>query len=408
MTPTLFSQSRHLLALALILGLTSSSFAQQRSGGGNSNRRSSSSSSSRNYPSSGEIGDAYFSIDPESRRVVTIADEDTTKYISQVLSNLDMPKPQVLIKVVFLEVNHTKSLDLGVEGQFTRNLGNTWTDGITTNFSGGTVGSTNNVVSSIMPALKNMTMGGGTSYGFPTADPSGVYTVMGQDYTVTLHAIAQAGNAKILSRPSILARNNQPATITVGQSVPLITNVRYDTFGNAINSVTYKDVGVILKVTPFITSDGMVEMIVQPEISSIDKTTTVPISAGVSAPVINIRSADTVAVTPDGQTVVIGGLMSNLKASIDTKIPLLGDIPILGALFKRKQTSDSQTELVIFLTPHIVQAPSQLAALSNKERSKSEGIKSFTDEDLSRYLEDIPSKEMGNGATSKPKNAPKK
>ena len=378
-------------AIAMLLCLAISADAQQRSG--NASRRSgSTSSASRNYPSSGEIGDAYFSIDPESRRVVTIADEETTKYISQVLSNLDIPKPQVLIKVVFMEVNHTKSLDLGVEGQFTRNLGNSWTDGITTNFSGGTVGNTNNIVSSIVPALRNMTMGGGTSYPFPTSGASGLYTVMGQDYTVTLHAIAQAGNAKILSRPSILARNNQPATITVGQSVPLITNVRYDTFGNAINSVSYRNVGVILKVTPFITSDGMVEMIVQPEISSIDATMTVPISTGVSAPVIDVRSADTVAVTPDGQTVVIGGLISNVKAVIDTKIPLLGDIPILGMFFKRKQTSDNQNELIIFLTPHIVQAPSQLAAVSNKERSKSLGLKSFTDEDLNRYLEDIPNK----------------
>ena len=90
---------------------------------------------------------------------------------------------------------------------------------------------------------------------------------------VTLHAIAQAGNAKVLSRPSILARNNQPATITVGQSVPLITGVRYDNFGNAINSITYQDVGVILRVTPFITGDGLVEMIVSPEISRLDPTT---------------------------------------------------------------------------------------------------------------------------------------
>ena len=84
-----------------------------------------------------------------------------------------------------------------------------------------------------------------------------------------------------------MARNNQPATITVGQSVPLITNVRFDTFGNAINSVTYQSVGIILKVTPFITPDGMVEMILAPETSDLvqDRSQWVPISSGTSGTV---------------------------------------------------------------------------------------------------------------------------
>src|SRR5205814_4698876 len=99
--------------------------------------------------------------------------------------------------------------------------------------------------------------------------PAGLYQIFSEDYTVTVRAIAAAGKAKVLSRPSVVARNNQPATITVGQSVPLITNVRFDTFGNAINSVTYQSVGIILRVTPFITSDGMVEMILSTENSDL-------------------------------------------------------------------------------------------------------------------------------------------
>ena len=214
----------------------------------------------------------------------------------------------------------------------------------------------------------------------PSPAGNGLYQILGQDYMVTIHAIAQAGKAKVLSRPSILARNNQPATITVGQSVPLITGVRYDTFGNAINSITYTDVGVILKVTPFITGDGMVQMIVSPEISRIDPTLSIPISATangttVNAPVIDIRSADTVVVTPDGQTVVIGGLMQTTKGDIVTKIPLLGDIPLLGNLFKRKQKTESKSELIIFLTPHIVGVPSELAALTAKQRERSDAAK---------------------------------
>jgi len=216
--------------------------------------------------------------------------------------------------------------------------------------------------------------------------------VIGNDYQATLRAIATAGKTEVLSRPSILARNNQPAVITVGQSVPLITNVRYDNFGNAINSVSYEDVGIILRVTPFIANDGQVEMIVSPEISSLTDQT-VTIANGVSVPVIAKRSADTVVVTPDGQPVIIGGLMQNNKTGTDYKIPLLGDIPLLGNLFKRRTKSNSKTELLIFLTPHIVQSPAQLAALSERERAASVlPAKAFSEQELDQFLNELPKK----------------
>ena len=149
---------------------------------------------------------------------------------------------------------------------------------------------------------------------------AGLYQIVGQDYQATLRAIATAGKLEVLSRPSVLARNNQQAYITVGQQVPLITNVRYDNFGNQINGVSYQNVGIILRVTPFITSESMVEMIVSPEISNLSDQT-VPVAAGVSAPVINSRAADTVVLTPDGQPVVIGGLMSNSRTQSESKFP---------------------------------------------------------------------------------------
>jgi general secretion pathway protein D len=173
-----------------------------------------------------------------------------------------------------------------------------------------------------------------------------------------------------------------------------VTSVSYNGLnGTPINAYSYHDVGVILQVTPFITADGLVEMIVAPQISSLDPTTSITVSSGVTAPVIDVRSANTVAVTADGQTVIIGGLMSNTKSVADTKIPLLGDIPVLGNLFKRKQKSDSKTELLIFLTPHIVQNPTELAALSARERTKSDALNEFPEKDLNKFLDSLPAKE---------------
>ncbi len=360
--------------------------------GGQGGATRSRSANTRQYPNNTTVGDAVISIDPETRSLVVIADEETSQHISQVVSNLDRPKPQVLIKVVFLEVAHNDGMDLGIEGGWSKWIGNSTTGAVSQSFGLSGIGSaagTNSPVNIFGQPLQGFA---GTPSG------GGLYQLFATDYQVTLHAVAASGKAKILSRPSIVARNNQPATITVGQSVPLITGVRYDNYGNVINTVSYQDVGIILQVTPFITSEGMVEMIVSPQTSDLaDRSQWVPISSGsqgtISAPVINSRAADTVVVTPDGQTVIIGGLMSNTKNEVESKIPWLGDIPYLGALFRRRVTTDQKTELLIFLTPYLVQTPTELAALSTHEREKSDGPKAFTEKELNKYLETIPYKE---------------
>jgi type II secretory pathway component GspD/PulD (secretin) len=291
----------------------------------------------------------------------------------------------VLIKVVFLEVDHNNARDIGIEGGMARPVsGNTKMDGA--NAFG---------LAGLNSITTNLNVFGQPIQSFAAAAPmtapgAGLYQLAGSDFQVTLRAIAQSGKTRVLSRPTILARNNQPATITVGQSVPLINSVRYDNYGNAINSISYQDVGVILQVTPFITADNLVEMILTPQISSIDQTLSIPISATVSAPVIDVRKADTVAVTPDGETVIIGGLMQNTKSANETKIPFLGDIPWLGNLFKRQNKSDANTELVIFLTPHIIQHPSELVKLSAREAIGAQAPKSLTDRELEVWLSGIP------------------
>lgn len=359
---------------------------------------------SRQYPASGTIPDAYFSIDPETRRVVVIAPEEAMPYVMQVLTNLDRPKPQVLIKVVFIEVSRANSLDFGVEGG--------WTKGVGTSAGNPTTANGANVfgLGGLNSAASNLTL---NALGQPISSfqstastvangNAGLFQLLNKDYQVTVRAIAQAGNVKVLSRPSILARNNQPAQIVVGQQVPLITSVSYNGLnGTPINAFTYQNVGVILNVTPFITSDGLVEMIVSPTVSSIDPTTSVPISQGVTAPVIDTRSANTVVMTPDGQPVVLGGLMQSSKNLTDTKIPVLGDIPLLGNLFKRKQKSDLQSELIIFLTPHIIQAPTQMAGLSASERAKSSAVNSMPEAELNRFIDTLPAAAPNNGTAPK-------
>jgi general secretion pathway protein D len=372
-----------MLALGWCLGAAICAPAQQ--GAANRNTAGAAranTAGSRQNSANTSVGEAIITSDPETRRLIIVTDDETSQYINEVIQNLDRPKPQVLIKVVFMEVTHSDGSDIGIEGGFTG------TDNKLTGNAADVFGlSALNQVATNVPVNS---LGQPTQSFIPTPPGAGLYQIIGQDYQVTLRAIATAGKAKILSRPSILARNSQPATILVGQSVPLITSVSYNSFGNPINSFSYTDVGIILRVTPFITTDNMVEMILAPEISSISKTESVPVSIGVTAPVIDKRSADTVVVTPDGQTVIIGGLIANQKTESVSKIPFLGDIPYLGLAFRSTSKRDVKTELLIFLTPRIVQAPAQLAAVSATEKNQSGVEKAFTEEELNKFLNELP------------------
>lgn len=325
-------------------------------GGGGASR-----STSGTYPRSTDVGEAVISVNPETRQIIVVSDDETQDQIQNVILNLDRPKPQVLIKVVFVQVSRGDELDLGVQGSYTHNPNSTTTGKGSTDF--------------------------GLTDAAAVAAGGGVYSIVGKDFSAVIRALAINGKTEILSRPSILARNNQKATIVVGQNVPLVTGTRFDTVNGQINTITYRDIGIILRVTPFISSDGMVEMIVQPEISSLSDQT-VDIGGGAKAPVIDTRSADTVVVTPDGQTVAIGGLIGTQKISKVSKVPLLGDIPWLGYAFKRTEKRDVKTELLIFLTPYVIQHPSDLANMTADEKSRLQyAPKVFGEKEMNRFLD---------------------
>ena len=310
----------------------------------------------RQYFNNTMLGDALIEIDPETRSLIIITDEETNVHIDQVIQQLDRPKPQVLIKVVCVEVTHRDELDIGIEGSL----------GYTQETRDGELQS--NYGSLFSATLRSQ----------------GGFQLLDSDFSVTARALAEAGNFEVLSRPSILARNNQEAIITVGQEVPFIRNPTISNTGQQTFPVEYEDIGIILRVTPFITSDGLVEMIVAPEISTISDET-IPIN-NIDYPVYAKRSAETVVVTGNGQTVVIGGLMERNKRETIRKVPLLGDIPLLGWAFRRKVKEDTKTELLIFLTPYVVNQPEELEQLTREETNQTE-FNPIPDEPLEKYID---------------------
>ena len=311
----------------------------------------------RQYRSNTMLGDATIEVDPESRSLVIVTDEATHADMLKVIDNLDHPKPQVLIKVVFVEVTLDKNLDVGLEGAYSFKVG-----------SGNTSLTTGSSSSIINTATVQ------SLFGLAQKSNGTVAAVTASNWSATLHALEGHGNLKVLSRPSIMARNNQEAVIVVGQEVPFITNSQITDLGATINTIQYRDVGIILRVTPFINSNKTIEMIVSPEISKISDQT-VPISSSVNAAVIDKRSAETVVVTPDATTVVIGGMMQKQEQTNVDKVPLLGSIPVLGLPFRHTVKSTVKTELLIFLTPYIVDGKDKLKDLTVGESNRADMIR---------------------------------
>jgi len=311
-------------------------------------------SSSTSSSSTGLVGDVYIEADEDTNALIIMTSPANYEKVKKVIDELDNPVPQVLIKVLIAEVTHDGALDLGTEFSFLNN----WEE---------------NNISSITTD---------TDFGISALTSGAVATVVGERFDVKLRALAEKGKLNILSKPYILASNNQTATITVGNEVPFVTDSRTTETGQTINTIEYEDIGIILEVTPVINDEGLVTMDVSQEISAISDTT-VKISETVDAAVFAKRSSENRVIARSGQTVVIGGLMEDRKTDNVSKVPLLGDIPVLGALFRHVEKDNSKTELLIFITPTVALDDKELVEISNEKKKENPMIdKVYSKKDL--------------------------
>ncbi|HZL34639.1 MAG TPA: secretin N-terminal domain-containing protein, partial [Tepidisphaeraceae bacterium] len=293
----------------------------------------------------GELaGQVFVVADPDTNSLLVSTASKYQVQVKKIIAQLDRPIPQVLIKVLIAEVTHDRTNDFGMDFSI-----------LDTRASGkGTVAGS--------------TLGNAASY---VANGGLAVSIMETNFNATLHALATEGKLDVLSRPYILASDNQQASIMVGQQVPLITGTTAQPLGGTFSSIEYAQVGIILNVTPHINPDGLVILDVSPQVSQLTGVT-VPTGNGGSAPIISSRSASSRVQIRNGNTIVIGGMMQDQKTVTVTKIPLLGDIPYFGSIFSRTQNDVTKTELLIFLTPHVAQEPDLLPGMSNDEMKNTE------------------------------------
>ncbi|MBN1105238.1 MAG: type II secretion system secretin GspD [Deltaproteobacteria bacterium] len=309
--------------------------------------------------------------DKATNNLIIVAKPEEYQVLEEIIRKLDMPRTMVYVEALIMEVSATKALDLGVEWR----VGNIYDGGYGAGKDGGVWfgGSTRGSGSS---------SGGGDLDGISSGkvSPGFVAGVIGRGITLgnivfpTVAAFVKAvrtdSDFNVISTPQILTLDNEEASIEVGQNIPFVSRVDQgtSTTDRAIQSFQYKDVGVTLKVTPQISHAGTVRLKVEESVKSVISQTA---EGGYLAPTTTYRTAKTTISIKDGETAVIGGLIENRLNRGSSQTPCLGGIPGLGWLFKSVSDQDDKTNLLVFLTPHIVESPEEAEAIYRKKR---EGI----------------------------------
>jgi len=289
--------------------------------------------------------------DATSNSVMVLSPERNFDRLRRLLEQLDQPVKQVLVRVLVAEVTLEKGIDLGVE------------------LTGGSRGST--TASNVFTDFDL----------FDSALGVNGFLIENTDFRAAIRALATNTNFDVLSRPYILTTDNREATVNVSQEVPVINGSRTDQNNNVTSTFDRRDVGIILTVTPQINSEGLVVLDVTQELSALSDHA-IPVAADVESPIINKRTMTTRVLVEHGQTAVIGGLVKDQISETVRKVPLLGDIPLLGALFRRTQSTKSQTELLVFLTPQVVRNPQELADLSKQLRGEMQRLDAAVEKGL--------------------------
>jgi type II secretion system protein D len=293
--------------------------------------------------------------DVVSNKVLVSASPRYIQTVERIIAELDAAPSQVMIQVLIAEVTLDDSNEWGLDVNVGRNIdvSNIGGDGYVFDVLGAGTGVA-------------------TALGVPN------FSVLSQDFSLVVRALEVQGKLEVLSRPQVTVNNNERGFILVGEDVAIIDGVERRENTTDVN-VVRRNVGIELEVIPSISADGYVRMEINPTISSVSNRTT-QLDAGVEAPIIPERRVETVVTVKDGQTIVLGGLIQTTEEERDTKTPLLGDLPLLGGLFRSTDRSNIKTELLVMLTPHVIPGESPWSERRQRDIAKSE-IRRLSDPD---------------------------
>jgi general secretion pathway protein D len=257
--------------------------------------------------------------------------------LEQIIKALDIMLPQVLIEVKIVEVTLNDDSKFGIEWMWEQAT---------------TVGE------------KSYNQSGTTGFGLADEIFGLKYGILGDKLEGLLMALEKNTKVNILSTPRILTLDNREAIINISQEVPYLESTQETATGGVLTSYDFRDVGVILTVTPRINKSETVTLDVNQQINSLIEFTLF------NAPVIAKREATATLTVKDSQTMIIGGIIEDNKTETINKVPILGSIPFIGKLFQRQESKTEKTELMVFITPHIVRDPEEASKITQAQQSE--------------------------------------
>jgi len=297
--------------------------------------------------------DVHISPDKATNALVIVSDPDEYVVLQDILKELDIPRTMVYVEALIVEVSASKSLDLGVEWRAADSFDGGFKPGSKGGVAlGGSPGASevDGLASGIIPfGLSVGVIGKAITLG----------NVVFPSFGAFVRAVRSDTDFNILSTPQVLTLDNAEAVIEVGQNIPFVTRVDQgtSTTDRAIQSFEYRDIGVTLKVTPQINDNRFVRLAIEQSVKSVLERTA--LGGTVLAPTTTFRRAKTAITVMDGETAVIGGLIEDRLDRGKTQTPCLGGIPALGWLFKTTTDRDEKTNLLVFLSPRIVENPEE-------------------------------------------------
>ena len=312
-----------------------------------------------------EGSNAKYTMDEANNALIVTDSSLGLENTARLIRSLDRVPKQVVIEAKLVEVSLDNSLNYGIQWTGYGEKNGTY---FGAGDSKGTFGPTaNGMPSNVIPgylapglpgtAAPLTAANGGTGVNLPADIIYGALRMgkVASNYILdaTITAAAKKGKAKVLSDPKVATLNNKEASINITSQTPYTTSQTTQSVPPVTTTaVVYLETGIVLKVTPSITSDGRISMKINPKVSQIS--TSIPTLLS-GAPGVDTRSADTNVIVRDGETIVIGGLIHDTQSDVVYKVPLLGDIPLIGYLFRKKSVSRSRMELIIFVTPKIIE-----------------------------------------------------
>lgn len=307
--------------------------------------------------------------DENTNSLVIVASPEDYRILKGVIDKLDIMRRQVFVEAVVLEVGSQDSdeFDIGVHSGIPGDDG-TFGFGNATLGGSGSLG-TYTALGSILAGTADASAASGASdllsglamgvFGKAVDVEIGGETVSIPGFGIVVNALASNSAVDILSNPSLLIVDNEEAKINVGRNVPFPVSSGRDTNNNPIVSYQREDVGITLTVTPQINEANYVTLELALEVAEVEEDSS-GLDVTTAGFITSKRETENVVVVKDNQTIVIGGLIGNTSTEVETKIPVLGDIPLIGVLFRGHKMDSRKTNLLIFLTPHVINEPADL------------------------------------------------